>query len=104
MRHYDVVVIGAGPAGSTAAETAARAGLKVALIEKQRLPRHKTCGGGVPMSVVSVIRDLAPEACVESTVRFMRHTWKFGDPVFNPIEPNDASHRLSLWLVHRSIF
>ena len=58
---YDLIVIGAGPAGSTAAETAARAGLKVALIEKQRLPRHKTCGGGMPMSVGSVIRELAPD-------------------------------------------
>src|SRR5258708_3002923 len=96
--------MGAGPAGSTAGETAARAGLKVALIEKHRLPRHKTCGGGMPMSVGSVVRDLAPEACIEATIRYMRHTWKFGDPVFNPIEPDDDSPLLSLWMVQRSIF
>src|SRR5437764_1377831 len=104
MRHYDLIVVGAGPAGSTAAERAALAGLKVALIEKQRLPRHKTCGGGMPMSVGSVIRELAPEACIEATVRCMRHTWMFGSPVFNLIEPGNDSPRLSLWMVQRSIF
>jgi len=44
---YDVAVVGAGPAGSTAALHLARGGKRVALIEKQRLPRYKTCGGGL---------------------------------------------------------
>src|SRR3990170_6090650 len=43
---YDIAVIGAGPAGSSAAYSAAKAGAKVALIEKFKLPRHKLCGGG----------------------------------------------------------
>jgi geranylgeranyl reductase family protein len=44
-RHLDVVVVGAGPAGSAAAVSAARAGLSVALVDKARFPRHKLCGG-----------------------------------------------------------
>lgn len=44
---HDVIVIGAGPAGSAAAITARRAGLSVALIDKARFPRDKLCGGGV---------------------------------------------------------
>ncbi|WP_158569242.1 geranylgeranyl reductase family protein [Pseudotabrizicola alkalilacus] len=44
---HDVLVIGAGPAGSAAAITAAHAGLRVALIDKASFPRDKLCGGGV---------------------------------------------------------
>ena len=43
---HDVVVIGAGPAGAAAAATAARAGLRTALVDKARFPRDKLCGGG----------------------------------------------------------
>ena len=41
---FDAIIIGAGPAGSTAAILLARAGWSVALVEKQRFPRRKVCG------------------------------------------------------------
>jgi flavin-dependent dehydrogenase len=41
---FDAVIVGAGPAGSTAAIQLARAGWSVALIERQRFPRRKVCG------------------------------------------------------------
>jgi geranylgeranyl reductase family protein len=44
---YDVAVIGAGPAGCSAARALANKGFRVVLIEKAALPRYKTCGGGV---------------------------------------------------------
>lgn len=44
---WDVVVVGAGPAGSAAARAAADSGLRVLLLEKAELPRYKTCGGGL---------------------------------------------------------
>ena len=47
MKLHDVAVIGAGPAGSSAALALARAGHSVLLLEKAVLPRYKTCGGGV---------------------------------------------------------
>ena len=42
-----MAVIGAGPAGSSAAAVLARQGLSVLLLEKACLPRYKTCGGGI---------------------------------------------------------
>ena len=44
---FDVAVVGAGPAGATAARTLAQRGLTVALLEREALPRYKTCGGGL---------------------------------------------------------
>jgi geranylgeranyl reductase family protein len=46
-RRVDVAIIGAGPAGAIAAEQLARGGASVVLIEKESLPRYKTCGGGL---------------------------------------------------------
>ena len=43
----DVVVVGAGPAGCSAAAALARGGLEVVVLEKARWPRYKTCGGGL---------------------------------------------------------
>lgn len=42
---YDVVVVGAGPAGAASARGLANEGLKVLVIEKKRLPRYKICSG-----------------------------------------------------------
>lgn len=44
---YDVLIIGAGPAGSTAAKLAADSGYRVLLVDKARFPRHKTCAAWV---------------------------------------------------------
>ena len=42
---YQVVVMGGGPAGSSAAYTLAGAGVKVCLIDRSIFPRDKLCGG-----------------------------------------------------------
>ncbi|MFI0238787.1 geranylgeranyl reductase family protein [Streptomyces sp. NPDC016845] len=47
MEVWDVVVVGAGPAGASAAYAAAVAGRRVLLLEKAEIPRYKTCGGGI---------------------------------------------------------
>lgn len=63
---YDVIVVGSGPAGSSAAFFLGEAGKRVLILEKERLPRYKTCGGGLsvrflqdqfPFSFESVQRD-----------------------------------------------
>lgn len=51
---FDVVVIGGGPSGATAAEDLARSGRKVALLD--RAGRIKPCGGAVPPRLISDFR------------------------------------------------
>lgn len=46
MIHYDVAVIGSGPAGASTAFNLAQNGISTVIIEKETLPRYKTCGGG----------------------------------------------------------
>ena len=41
---FDVLIVGAGPAGSAAALVLARAGARVALVDKAAFPRDKACG------------------------------------------------------------
>ncbi len=101
---YDVIVCGAGPAGACAAYEAAAAGLRTLLLEKKTLPRYKTCGGGLPLSVGSELPHLVPEAFVEATVTHLRHTWNFGDAHVAALNPDPAEKPMSLWMVQRSVF
>jgi len=53
---YDVVVVGAGPAGSTIAKIVAERGFKVLVLEKYTLDRGKPCAGGITNRVVEHFR------------------------------------------------
>ena len=44
---FDAIIVGAGPAGSTAAKNLASKGISVALLDKDQFPRNKPCGGGL---------------------------------------------------------
>lgn len=52
---FDVVVVGAGPTGSSAAYKLARAGLNVAVIDKVTFPRMKPCGGGLTIKTLNLM-------------------------------------------------
>ncbi len=53
-----VIVVGAGPAGSATAMYAARAGLDVLLIDRRAFPRDKICGDAVARKSLSILREL----------------------------------------------
>jgi len=50
--NYDVIVVGAGPAGSTTAKFLSEKGVKVLLIDKDKFPRNKPCGGGLCRHII----------------------------------------------------
>ena len=49
---FDVIVVGAGPAGSTAAKLLGEAGISTLLLDKSAFPRDKPCGGGISARVI----------------------------------------------------
>jgi geranylgeranyl reductase family protein len=66
MERFDVLVVGAGPAGSAAAMRLAHGGARVLLADRARFPRDKPCGGGLtgralnhaPCDVSSVVEHV----------------------------------------------
>jgi geranylgeranyl reductase family protein len=80
---YDIAIVGAGPAGSTAAYHLATAGARVLLLDKATFPRDKPCGGGVtgraarllPFSIEPVVEDVVHrmDCGLRYRHRFTRH-------------------------------
>lgn len=80
MTIYDAIVVGGGPAGSTAARCLAQAGASVLLLDRARFPRDKPCGGAMSVRAASCQEmDLSP--LVERTVTGVRFCLRLG-PAF----------------------
>ena len=69
---YDVIVVGAGPAGSTAAYDCTKQGLKTLLLEKYKLPREKPCGGAVMYRALRTIGEKIPPELIERRIYGLR--------------------------------
>lgn len=65
---YDVVIVGAGPAGSTAAKFLSEKGVKVLLLDKSKFPRDKLCGGGIPVRVLKEFKYIEEKDLIESYI------------------------------------
>jgi len=79
MQHFDAVIVGAGPAGSTAARELARAGARVCLLDRARFPRPKACGGALSPRV---LHHLPPgvESVLRARVRRAVFTFRLDRP------------------------
>jgi len=103
---YDVIVVGGGPGGSTAARFCAKAGLKTLLIEKERLPRYKPCGGCLSKKTVHLLSfDLTP--VIENTIYGSKFTYCSRDPFFietkDPIAFLVMRDRFDQLLIHKAL-
>jgi geranylgeranyl reductase family protein len=80
VERFDVAVIGAGPAGSTAAYRLARARARVLLIDKARFPRDKPCGGGLTMRAIRQL-PFSVEPVVEDRITRVRCRLRYGPKI-----------------------
>ncbi|MBZ5597172.1 MAG: FAD-dependent monooxygenase [Acidobacteriia bacterium] len=71
----DLLIIGGGPAGASAAITAARAGARVVLLERGRFPRHKVCGEFVSsesLELLAALLDSGHSALLRDATRILQ--------------------------------
>ena len=66
MKHYDVIVIGAGPAGAASALFLEGQGYKVALLDRGRFPRDKVCGEFISPAADALLQKIGVLAAVEA--------------------------------------
>ena len=93
----DCIIVGGGPAGSSAAYHLSKAGRSVLLLEKSALPRYKPCSGAVSPSVAQWFDfDFAP--AIDSQIKRVRYTWKLGDAIDAQLETDP------IWSVRREVF
>ncbi|MGC1248663.1 MAG: geranylgeranyl reductase family protein, partial [Spirulinaceae cyanobacterium] len=94
----DCLIVGAGPAGSTAAYHLAKKGHSVLVLEKETLPRYKPCCGGVSPAVAQWF-DFDFQPVINTTVNQVRYSWKSGDVVEVPLNSPQP-----MWMVQRGEF
>ena len=95
MTLRDVVIIGAGASGSTAAFHLAKAGKTVTLLEMNEQGRLKPCGGGMASVVQQWFPfDLMP--VVDEVINRVDFSWNLGDPVFAELPGSSP-----FWIVKR---
>ena len=78
--HYDLVIVGAGPAGAVATLYAKRAGLSVCLLDKETFPRDKICGDALSGKAVTILRELDLFKPIGDLPGAEIHTVTFGSP------------------------
>ncbi|MCH8063106.1 MAG: geranylgeranyl reductase family protein [Chloroflexi bacterium] len=84
---YDVIVVGAGPAGSTTARECASHGLSVLMLDKAEFPRDKPCGGGVTIRAANLLPfDLT--SVTERTAKGLHFSFRQGNG-FNRTSEHD---------------
>jgi electron transfer flavoprotein-quinone oxidoreductase len=94
MSDFDVIVIGAGPAGASAAITLARGGLRTALLERGPYPGSKNLMGGVLYT--DVLAEILPEY-LEQGAPLERHVVKKGLSILSKEAETAFSFRTAAW-------
>jgi geranylgeranyl reductase family protein len=92
---HDVIVVGAGPAGSSCAYWLAEAGWDVVVVEKKQFPRVKTCGDGLTPRAVRQLADMGLEEALAGSHKYSGlRAYGFGQSIEMqwPEHPNFPSY------------
>ena len=80
MKFFEVLIVGAGPAGAIAGYHLAKTGMDVCLIDKSHFPRRKVCGGGLTQHALNklpfVVSSIIHQTVDRGQVRFKGHLVK----------------------------
>ncbi|MFH1721210.1 MAG: NAD(P)/FAD-dependent oxidoreductase [Candidatus Altiarchaeota archaeon] len=76
MERYDVVIVGAGPSGCSAAEKLAQNGIGVLLLEKEKLPRNKLCAGVLPERINHLLGEIPSDIVERNFIGYRLHSPK----------------------------
>ncbi len=71
VARFDAIVVGAGPAGSTAARELSAAGARVLIVDRAEFPRYKACGGGIPLRTEKLL-PFPIDSVVEDSVSLLQ--------------------------------
>lgn len=103
---YDVIIVGMGPAGATAAAALSRGGLAVLGLDKDTHPRYKVCGGGLSARIDQVL-DHGFHSVVEQSVNGVQFVYRGQEPLLiesaRPIAYMVMRDRFDHYLVHQAI-
>lgn len=107
-QEYDLIIVGAGPAGSAAALYAGRMGLKTLLLEKEKFPRDKICGDAISGKSMDILKDLGLFEKALQLPSARVHSVTFGSPdlttVNIPFRPSQQSNQPTGLVIRRTVF
>lgn len=93
--HYDLAILGGGPAGTACALSLKESGLRIAVFERQEFPKDKVCGDAIPGEAIKTLKNIIPDFDIEfgritQKLRIRGSAFHYNNRVFRQRWDNDA--------------
>jgi len=101
---FDAIVVGAGPAGSTAAARLSQLGRRVLLLDRVSFPRDKTCGDAIQAGAIELLRELGYREPLDSTKFHAVTDWTIEAPNRRVVAAHLDTHGHDPYIARRIAF